>query len=249
MIKYYYAKRENKPFKKWLQFLGLGMFFLGTATVLYIFSPLILWQIYFANSFTSEDITAPIPKAAMVSPEMIESLIEQAKSSVGIVDYTNANNWFPTFKPRDSKKPKISSYALSIPKIDLNKALVSTTNTDLRKALVNYPGTSIPGESGNAVIFGHSTLPALYNSSDYKTIFANIFKLEIGDKIYVSLKNKTYSYRIYDINVVNPSDTSIFSQDFDNSYLTLVTCTPPGTVWKRLIIKAGLEKKEAYARF
>jgi len=28
---------------------------------------------------------------------------------------------------------------------------------------------------------------------------------------------------------------------FDNSYITLVTCTPPGTTWKRLVIRASLD--------
>lgn len=249
MSKYYYIKTVDKPFRKWLSILSLGIFFLGVVTILYIFSPLILWQIYFAETFSSQNITTPIPKTNMVNPRVIASLIEQAKNSVRFVDYTNANNWFPTFNPSGSTKPKVSSYTLSIPKINLKAATVSTTNTDLGKHLVNYPGTNTPGDLGNAVIFGHSTLPQLYNRNDYKTIFAKIFKLEIGDKIYVSLKKKTYQYKIYNVSVVDPSDTSIFSQDYDNSYLTLVTCTPPGTIWKRLIIKARLEKKEVYAKF
>lgn len=249
MIKYYYITKKNNPEKIWLRNLSLGIFFFGIATVLYVLSPLILWQVYFSKSFDYQNITAPIPKASVVNPETIASLIEQAKNSVGIVDYTNANNWFPTFQSSVTKKPRISSYTLSIPKINIKEALVSAVNTDLGKSLVNYPGTSIPADPGNAVIFGHSTLSQLYNSNDYKTMFANIFKLKIGDKIYVSLENKTYSYKIYGINVVSPSDTSIFSQDYDNSYLTLVTCTPPGTTWKRLIIKAKLEKKEIYAKF
>ena len=36
------------------------------------------------------------------------------------------------------------------------------------------------------------------------------------------------------ISVVEPSDTSIFQQDYDNSYLTLVTCTPPEQFGKGL---------------
>ncbi len=249
MSKYYYTKAADKPFKKWLSILSLGIFFLGNATVLYIFSPLILWQIYFAPLFSSQNITTSIPKDNIVNPETLASLVEQAKNSAKLVDYSNANNWFPTFKPSQLLgKPKVSLYTLSIPKIHLKNASVSATDTDLGKHLVNYPGTGIPGEFGNAVIFGHSTLPQLYNPGDYKTIFANIFKLQIGDKIYVSLKKKTYSYKIYNINIVNPSDTSLFFQGYDNSYLTLVTCTPPGTIWKRLIVKARLEKTGSYAK-
>lgn len=249
MTKYYYARKEDSPIRKRLRYLGLAILILGIAITFYVLSPLILWQIYFANNFSSQKIASPIPKSDLVSPDSLAGLIEQAKNSIGIADYTNASNWFPAFHPSDARKPKVSSYTLSIPKINIKKARVSTTDTDLSKNLINYPGTGLPADPGNAVIFGHSTLPHLFKSTDYKTIFANIFKLEIDDKIYVYLNDNTYSYKIYDIKVVNPSDTSIFSQDYDNSYLTLVTCTPPGTVWKRLIVKAKLEKQENYARF
>jgi len=195
----------------------------------------------------SNNIAAPIPKTDMVNPSTIASLFEQAKNSVRL-DYTDANNWFPTFNPNGSKRAKVASYSLSIPKINLENAAVSTLDTDLANHLVNYPGTGIPGQPGNAVIFGHSTLPHFYDPQDYKTIFANVHKLKIGDEISTTVKNDTYHYKIYNISVVNASDTSMLSQDYDNSYLTLVTCTPPGTIWKRLIIKARIDDKGDYAK-
>jgi len=242
MSKYYYRKTKDQPFKKWFRVLSLGISFLGLTIVLYIFSPLILWQIYFMPFFASQNITTPIPKTAIVNPSSIASLIGNVQNSINLVDYTNANNWFPTFNASiGRKKPKVASYTLSIPKIRVVNALVSTTDTDLGKHLVNYKGTSIPGDLGNAVIFGHSTLPQLYNPLDYKTIFANVYKLEIGDNIHATVNGVTYTYKVHNIIVVDPSDTSLFSQSYDNSYLTLVTCTPPGTIWKRLIIKARLK--------
>lgn len=242
MSKYYYRKATDKHSKKWLRLLSLGIFFLGSALALYIFHPLILWQIYLSSVFASQNITTPIPKTAIVSPSRIASLIENAQNSISLVDYTNAKNWFPTFNPPiGRKKPKVASYTLSIPKIRVVNALASTTDTDLGRHLVNYKGTSVPGDLGNAVIFGHSTLPQLYNPLDYKTIFANVYKLEIGDNIHATVNGVTYTYKVHNIIVVDPSDTSFFSQSYDNSYLTLVTCTPPGTIWKRLIIKARLK--------
>jgi sortase A len=43
---------------------------------------------------------------------------------------------------------------------------------------------SAPGEYGNIVIFGHSTLPQLYNPKDYKTIFTYLPSLEKKDHIF-----------------------------------------------------------------
>jgi sortase A len=58
----------------------------------------------------------------------------------------------------------------------------------------------------------------------------------------VNVNNVTYKYRVENITVVDPNNTSILQQNFDDSYLTLVTCTPPGTIWKRLAVKARIEK-------
>ena len=108
--------------------------------------------------------------------------------------------------------------------------------------MVNYGGTAVPPDNGNAVIFGHSTLPQLYAEGNYKTIFTFLYKLTVGDEIIVTSTNITYKYRIENISVVDPDNTSVLEQSFDDSYITLITCTPPGTIWKRLVVKARLIK-------
>ena len=129
---------------------------------------------------------------------------------------------------------------ISIPKINLIDAKVSAKDTDLTKHLVNYGGTALPPEKGNAVIFGHSTLPQLYDKNDYKTIFSYLYKLETGDDIVVKVGNVTYKYKVESVTVVDPTNTSVLEQNFSDSFLTLITCTPPGTIWKRLVIKARI---------
>ena len=239
MSKYYYKKTANNFFKKSLRAVAVMLLLIGLFISAYIFFPLLSWQIYFHPVFASQNITSPLPKSTFAN------LILAAKNNLTGTDYTNAQNWFPNLnfgKLANAKTPKISSYNLSIPKIEIENAVVSTIDNNVGSHLVNYQGTSIPGDAGNAVIFGHSTLPQLFNPKDYKTIFANVYKLKNGDSIYAIVNGVSYLYKIFSISVVDPSDTNAFSQSFDNSYITLVTCTPPGTVWKRLIIKAGLEK-------
>ncbi len=243
MGKYYLKKTNDKRFKKWLRLLSLGLFISGFSVASYIFFPLISWQIYFAPVFASQIITSPIPKTTIVNPSTIESLLAQAGNTISGVDYTNADNWFPTLPKQNRKgKYKLSSYTLSIPNIGIQNAVVSTVDIDLSRHLIQYEGTNIPGDNGNAVIFGHSTLPQLFKQNDYKTIFANAYKLKVGDAIYATVNSASYLYKVYNITVVDPSDTSIFSQSYDNSYITIVTCTPPGTTWKRLIVRARFEK-------
>ncbi|MEK7534264.1 MAG: sortase [Patescibacteria group bacterium] len=245
MSKYYYKKTSGNLLKKSFRIASATLLIVGLLIAVYIFSPLILWQIYFQRVFASQNMTMPIPKSIVVNSSIIENLIIQAKNTLTGVDYTNAENWFPTFSVSKLGRKgslKVSSYTLSIPKIQIDNAHVSAVDNNVGAHLVNYQGTSIPGDLGNAVIFGHSTLPQLFNPKDYKTIFANAYKLKIGDRILTHVNGVSYLYKIYSISVVDPSDTSVFSQTFDNSYVTLVTCTPPGTVWKRLVVKASLEK-------
>ncbi len=234
MSKYYYKKGHKKNFRNIFRFGGFLFFFGGLIIVLYILFPLISWQVFFASGFASQNFKSPIPKSTIVN------VVSAGASSLTRFDSTNAKSWFPSFTPQEKNK-KISSYLLSVPKLGIENATVSTTDYDLSKHLVNYGGLAIPPENGNTVIYGHSTLPYLFNPKDYKTIFATLYKLEVNDTFFLEVTGITYKYRIHSITVVDPSDTSIFIQDQDQSHVTLVTCTPPGTTWKRLIVKASLE--------
>jgi sortase A len=87
-----------------------------------------------------------------------------------------------------------------------------------------------------------SKLEINYDRKNYKTTFTFLYKLSEGDEIIARVNNNDYTYKIESITVVEPTNTSVLEQSFDDSYLTLITCTPPGTIWKRLVIKARLSK-------
>lgn len=235
MAKYYYKRSAKRNLKIYLRLTSIVFLIVGISIISYILLPALSWQIYFQSTFASQNITSSIPRA---------SIVDLATNFIDKTNYYKAENWFPKFNPNSSgqKKQGNSIYAISIPIINIREAIVSTIDTDLTKHLVNYPGTGIPGKNGNAVIFGHSTLPQLFNPKDYKTIFANAYKLKNENNIYAQVNGVTYTYKIFNITVVDPEDSSALEQNYDNSYLTLVTCTPPGTTWKRLIVKARLEK-------
>src|SRR3989344_4122871 len=244
MGKYYYKKSARINIRKYFRILSILLLLLGSSIVFYVLFPFISWQIYFQPVFASQHVVYSIPKKDIVETSVISSILSQTKNTIERTDFSNAYNWFPEFKPGLSGIDYSSTptYTISIPKINIVDAVVSTMDNDLTKHLVNFQGTSIPGKKGNAVIFGHSTLPQLFNPQDYKIIFANAYKLKNGDGIYATVNNVKYTYNIFKITVVDPSDSSAMEQDLDNSYITLVTCTPPGTIWKRLVVKARLEK-------
>jgi sortase A len=242
MPKYYYKKKKSFAKRKILRLISLAIFLTGASIVIYVFFPLLSWQIYFAPVFASQNITAPIPQNTVVSGSTISSLIEEASNSLSGIDYTNAQNWFPDFKFEKSGAPRIQSYTISIPKLKLNNVNVSTIDNDLTKHLVNYQGTALPADKGNTVIFGHSTLPQLYDARSYKTVFTFLYELAPGDEIDANVANVTYKYKVESVTVVDPNNTSVLQQNYDDSFLTLVTCTPPGTIWKRLVVRSRLIK-------
>jgi len=238
-----YIKKDTRKLRKVIRLAGLCLSLSGLIFGIYFFFPLISWRLYLEPVFASQTFVTPIPKTTIITKEYIQSLwLNTARSMQTLYD-ANAQNWLPSSQYKEVQIARqLSYYFISIPKLNIQNAVVSTIDTDLSSHLINFPGTAIPPGKGNAAVFGHSTLPQLFDPKNYKTIFATVHTLVIGDTILVTANNLTYSYKIYSISVVEATDTSYLSQDTNDSYLTIITCTPPGTTWKRLIIRAKLEK-------
>lgn len=242
MNKFVYKKGTTRNIRKIIRFVGLGISVSGFFFGLYIFAPLISWEIYLKPVFASQSFASPIPKTTIITKDYLKTLIRNTENTFRGVDFSNAQNWVPSDYKEGQVTTSLASYFISIPKLGIENAMVSTVDTDLNHHLVHFPGTAIPPEKGNGAIFGHSTLPQLFDPHNYKAIFATAHTLKVGDIINVTVNNKLYAYQINDISIVDPEDTSYLTQQYDDSYLTIITCTPPGTIWKRLIIRSKLEK-------
>ncbi len=160
-------------------------------------------------------------------------------------DYTQINNWFVNDTPSQNQDNFIppgspTTYKLSIPKLKVHDAIVDIGSMDLKKSLIQYPQTALPGQLGNSVVFGHSVLPQFFNPKSYLTIFSTLYRLEPGDEIIVNYDNITYKYLVEEMFEVQPTDLSVLEQRFDNRYLTLITCSPPGTYLRRLVVRTKI---------
>ena len=159
------------------------------------------------------------------------------------LDYTKASSWFVGGAPKEEFiSSKVAFYTLSIPKLKIENATVAIGGDDLSKSLIQYPGTAVPGKVGNAVIFGHSILPIFYNPKNYMAIFSTLPTLKKEDEINVSYDGVSYKYKVEDIFEVLPTDIQVLEQNSSDSFLTLVTCVPPGDPRKpkRLIVRARI---------
>lgn len=132
---------------------------------------------------------------------------------------------------------------ISIPKINVFSPVVyepSITEANVQKALesgvVHYGNTPLPGQPGNSVIFGHSSND-WWEPGNYKFIFGLLDKLAPGDRLSVDYQSRRYIYEVTNIKIVAPTDVSVLNPTTEPT-LTLITCTPPGTSLKRLIISA-----------
>ena len=146
---------------------------------------------------------------------------------------------------QEIKEKEVPEYfSLSIPKLGIEKALVEVNaeSLDPKDALGHYRGSEIPGETGNSFIYGHSVLPWFFNPKNYKTIFSTLEKLEAGDKILIEINEEKLTYVVENKETLNPESVDPlkeFKPKFLNeSTITLMTCVPPGTKLKRLLVYA-----------
>ncbi|MBI4057887.1 sortase [Candidatus Microgenomates bacterium] len=176
------------------------------------------------------------PRESLLSP------VAQNWEVPRVVNLTRASNWFvgtPSLTLGEVSS-SIKYYTISIPKLKIKQATVEIGGEDLSRNLIQYQGTALPGRIGNSLILGHSVLPQFFNPKNYLTIFSNLPKLKKGDEIVVEYDGITYRYSVSDMFEVEPSNLSVLEQNGDRPQLTLVTCVPPGTYLRRLVVKADL---------
>src|SRR3989344_714522 len=183
-------------------------------------------------------------EAAQKYPVLISPLVDEGKVSFKFskTDYTKASNWFEGTKETEFSSQKVGYFTLSVPRLRIENATVAVGGEDLSDSLIQYPGTALPGKTGNTVIFGHSILPQYFDPTNYLSIFSTLPTLEKKDEIIINYDGIIYKYRVEDMFEVKPTDIQILEQSTSESYITLVTCTTPGHPLKprRLIVRAKL---------
>lgn len=103
----------------------------------------------------------------------------------------------------------------------------------LKYGVGHLEGSSLPvgGESTHAVLFGHRGLPSA-------KLFTDLDQLEIGDTIEMHILNRTLTYEVDRILVVEPEETDDLQIAEGQDFITLVTCTPYGVNSHRLLVRA-----------
>lgn len=166
--------------------------------------------------------------------EMVIAPFIQPSSRAGATPIIlNSNDVAPTSTP-EVIIPKINV------EIPVDYTLTNNSEEEVQKGLetgvVHYPTTVHPGEQGNAAFFGHSS-NNIFNPGKYKFAFVLLHELAPGDIFYLTYDSKVYTYKVYDKQIVSPSQVEVLNNvEGKTATATLITCDPPGTSLNRLVV-------------
>lgn len=206
----------------------------GIVILIGVIYPIISYNSTYGKNFS--ELISPVSENSVTQSNVAGTATDNSISN----DFTQASNWFVGVKSSDFTASKVQYFTVSVPKLKIDNATVAIGGEDLNKSLIQYPGTALPGRPGNTVIFGHSILPIFYNPKNYISIFSLLPILKKGDEIDIDYDGVSYVYKIETMFEVNPTDIQVLDQDDSDSFVTLVTCVPPGDPSnpKRLIVRA-----------
>lgn len=138
---------------------------------------------------------------------------------------------------------------LIIPKINVEAPMVYGANpldnneveNKLRDGVVHYPianAASVPGQNGATTILGHSSMD-VFDNGKYKFVFVQLSKLDVGDNFYINYQGTRYTYSVTKKEIIDPKDIArVTPTDPSKPSAILITCEPPGTALKRLLVFA-----------
>ncbi|TQJ30389.1 class E sortase [Microbacterium sp. SLBN-146] len=98
----------------------------------------------------------------------------------------------------------------------------------------HYPGTSMPGQTGNFALAAHRTT--------WGAPFNRIAELRIGDPIVVETPNGWYTYRFRTLEYVTPDEVDVLQPvpqavgvEAGSRYITLTSCSPMFSMAERIV--------------
>ena len=122
---------------------------------------------------------------------------------------------------------------ITVPKINQELPVYhGTGEAVLSTAVGHFQGSSLPvgGENTHSVVSAHRGLPTA-------VLFTHLDRMEIGDVFYFTILDRTITYEVDQIRIVEPHDTSLIELEPGRDYCTLLTCTPYGINTHRLLVR------------
>lgn len=212
----------------------------GIISILFSVWPYFSWQLTTAKRLSFKAEEAPIPQGQVLSESTnFTQGVQVIKDADGFSYFVTTDQEASQSAETNSVRPK--EFYLTIPKLKIEKAKTRIDSLNFYTSLAHFPKTALPGEVGNSFITGHSVLPQFNDPKDYRAIFTKLGDLEVGDDVIATVGDQTYHYVVQYAKIVDPHDLSVLAPISPTGRnLTLMTCVPPGTSTKRLVVITSL---------
>jgi len=156
-----------------------------------------------------------------------------------------STNQFSTDSPTPTPIVPIDpDFGIVIPKIGANAPVVATVDPydpavyqrALTKGVAHAKGSGLPDDNQTMFLFAHASGDILM-AQRYNSVFYLLNKLEPEDEVTIYYQGEPITYTVTATKTVSPDAVDYLTND-PNTDLILMTCTPPGTTWKRLLVMA-----------
>ncbi|EHJ55969.1 sortase [Streptococcus urinalis FB127-CNA-2] len=134
---------------------------------------------------------------------------------------------------------------IAIPEVNINLPIFKGLgNTELTYGAGTMKENQIMGGENNYALASHHIF-GITGASDM--LFSPLEKAKVGMKIYLTDKDKVYTYDISKVNAVTPEHVEVIDDTPGVSEVTLVTCTDAEAT-ERIIVHGTLTKTESYTK-
>jgi len=223
--------------QKLLRRLGFGLVGLGLVGFLLWASPMILLEARYRLGWF-ENQEEPLPMLEPMEVTGFGLIMEDLSREAGFAGVMRDTN-IGFYNPADPH------FAVLITKIGVNAYVVADVPVEdeiayrqaLKVGVAHARGTYLPDEEKTTLIFGHSTDYA-WTVARYNALFYLLNKLEEGDEIFLFYDRDKYAFRVTKTEVVKVDELEKINDNLEEHQLVLMTCWPPGTTWKRLLVWA-----------
>ena len=208
-------------------------FFIGLSVLLY---PSI--SSYWNSKTQSEAIVDYEAMLAAYKPEDYSAIFEAADAyNQALAALDMPLRQYKEIEPTYWKTLDISGTGMmgyiTVPKISQELPVYhGTSDSVLSIAVGHFQGTSIPvgGPGTHSAVSAHRGLPTA-------VLFTHLDRMELGDLFYFTILDRTITYEVDQIRIVEPTDVALLQMEPGKDYCTLITCTPYGINTHRLLVR------------
>ena len=178
---------------------------------------------------TVESTTTTVPPTTSTTTPPTTSTTTSTTSTTTSTTSTTLPTPEPPPTDERAPEPVIELGTIEIPAIDVSMTMYEGIRlSTLDRGPGHWPGTAMPGQTGNVVVAGHRV--------SKHQVFRNIDALVEGDEIlFTDTAGAVHRYRVTSSRVVVPTEVWIVDPT-----PTLFACHPPGSVRERYVVFADL---------